>query len=40
MVDHSDYIIAVYKDGESGGTRNTINYAESKNKKIIIIPPE
>ena len=40
MVDHSDIIIAVYKDGEPGGTRNTIRYAESKNKKIIIIPPE
>jgi len=40
MVNSSDIIIAVYKDGESGGTLNTINYAESKNKKIIIIPPE
>jgi len=40
MVDNADIIIAVYTEGESGGTRNTINYAESKNKKIIIIPPE
>ena len=40
MVDSSDIIIAVYKDGESGGTRNTINYAESKNKKIILIEPD
>ena len=40
MVDNSDIIIAVYIYGESGGTRNTINYAESKNKQIIIIPPE
>lgn len=39
MVDNSDIIIAVYKNGESGGTRNTISYAESKNKKIIIISP-
>jgi uncharacterized phage-like protein YoqJ len=39
MVDSSDIIIAVYKDGESGGTLNTINYAASKNKEIIIIPP-
>jgi len=40
MVDNSDIIIAVYKTGESGGTLNTINYAESKNKKVIIIAPE
>jgi uncharacterized phage-like protein YoqJ len=40
MVDNSDIIIAVYTDGESGGTRNTINYAENKHKKIIVIPPE
>jgi len=40
MVDSSDIIIAVYINGESGGTLNTINYAESKNKKIIIISPE
>ena len=39
MVDNSDIIIAVYINGESGGTRNTINYAESKKKKIIFIDP-
>jgi len=40
MVNHSSIVVAVYKEGESGGTLNTINYANSKNKKIIIIPPE
>jgi len=40
MVDNSDVIIAVYKEGESGGTKNTIDYAISKNKDVIIISPE
>ena len=33
MVDHSSRVIAAY-NGESGGTRNTIKYATSKNVKI------
>lgn len=36
MVDHSSTIIALYKDW-LGGTKNTIDYALSKNKKVIII---
>lgn len=39
MVDSSDIVVAVYKEGESGGTKNTVNYARSKNKKVIIIEP-
>jgi len=39
MVDASELVIAVYIEGESGGTRNTIDYAASKNKEIIIIEP-
>ncbi|MCL2095408.1 MAG: DUF1273 domain-containing protein [Oscillospiraceae bacterium] len=39
MTDASDIIIAVYIDGESGGTRNTIDYARAKNKEVIIIEP-
>ena len=39
MVDASELVIAVYIEGESGGTRNTIDYAKSKNKEIIIIEP-
>lgn len=34
MVDHSARVIAVY-NGESGGTRNTINYAKRKGVEVI-----
>ncbi|MCL1857608.1 MAG: DUF1273 domain-containing protein [Oscillospiraceae bacterium] len=39
MVDNSELVIAVYIDGESGGTKNTIDYARYKNKEVIIIEP-
>jgi len=39
MVDSSDIVVAAYIKGESGGTRNTIYYAKSKNKEVIIIEP-
>ena len=39
MVDSSELIIAVYIEGESGGTRNTIDYARYKNKEVMIIEP-
>ena len=38
MVDTSRVLLAVY-DGQSGGTRNTVEYAKSKNRKVIIIDP-
>lgn len=38
MVDKSDFIIAVW-NGERSGTANTVKYAESQNKEIIIIEP-
>ena len=34
MVDNSDYIVTWY-DGQKGGTRNTLSYAEKKKKYII-----
>ncbi len=34
MVDHSDQLIALYKNGEIGGTFNCIEYAKWKNKPI------
>lgn len=37
MVDHSDTVIAVYNQSESGGTASTVRYAKKKNKKIIFI---
>ena len=36
MVDRSSRVIAVF-NGEAGGTRNTINYAQKKNVPIVII---
>lgn len=38
MVDHSDIVIAVYK-GTPGGTKNCVDYAIKKDKKIWLIPP-
>ncbi len=38
MVDTSSVLIAVY-DGMSGGTKNTVEYAKKKDKKIIVIRP-
>ena len=39
MVDASELVIAVYIEGESGGTKNTIDYAKSKKKEVIVIEP-
>lgn len=36
MVNHANRVIAVY-DGTSGGTRNTITYAQRSNVEVIII---
>lgn len=38
MVDTSQVLVAVF-DGQSGGTKYTVDYAESKKKKIVIINP-
>ena len=38
MVNTSRVLVAVY-DGKPGGTRNTVEYARSKNRKIIVIDP-
>jgi len=38
MCDRSDYVIAVY-DGSGGGTGNCVEYAQKKNKEIVIIKP-
>ena len=39
MVDSSELVIAAYINGESGGTRNTIEYAKYKNKEVVVIEP-
>ena len=38
MVDTSSVLVAVY-DGLSGGTQNTVEYAQKKNKRTIVIRP-
>lgn len=38
MVDHADYVIAVW-DGKPSGTGNTVRYAQKQGKRIIIIDP-
>lgn len=39
MVDASAVLIAVY-DGRSGGTKNTVDYAQGKGRKIVEIRPK
>lgn len=39
MVDASAVLIAVY-DGQSGGTKNTVDYARGRGRKIIEIRPK
>ena len=39
MVDNSELVVAVYIGGESGGTRNTIDYAKSKEIEVVIVEP-
>lgn len=38
MVDTSSVLVAVY-DGIKGGTKNTVEYAQKQNKKLIVIRP-
>lgn len=37
MVDHAGRVIAVF-NGEKGGTKNTIDYADRQNVPVIYIP--
>lgn len=39
MVDQSDWVIAVW-NGTRGGTANCVHYAQSKNKRLLIVPVE
>ena len=38
LVDSCDILVAVF-DGQSGGTKQTVAYAESKGRKTIVMPP-
>lgn len=39
MVDASAVLIAVY-DGQSGGTKNTVDYAQRQQKKVVMLRPK
>ena len=40
MVDHANYILAVYNGSGKGGTAYTVRYAQEKKRKIIVIRPD
>ena len=40
LVDHSEYLLAIYDGGKRGGTANTVRYGKKKERKIIIIHPD
>ncbi len=40
MVDHANYILAVYNGSGKGGTAYTIRYAREKKKETIVIHPD
>jgi len=39
MVDHSDFVIAVWDGVSGGGTQNCMNYAKARNKPVFVIQP-
>lgn len=40
MVDHADYLLAVYDGAGKGGTACTVRYAREKRREIVIIHPD
>ena len=40
MVDHANYLLAVYDGGNKGGTAYTVRYAREKQRQIIVIRPD
>ena len=40
LVDHAEYLLAVYDNGVRGGTAHTVQYAVEKGRKIISIHPD
>lgn len=40
MIDHADYLLAVYDGGGKGGTAYTVRYAREKKREIIAIHPD
>lgn len=39
MIDHADFLIAIY-DGSKGGTGNAVSYAKKVKKELLIIKPD
>lgn len=40
LVDHADYLLAVYDGREKGGTAYTVRYAQQKSRQIVVIRPD
>lgn len=40
MVDHAEYLLAVYDGGGKGGTAYTVHYAQERKREIIAIHPD
>lgn len=40
MVDHANYILAVYNGSGKGGTAYTVRYAREKKREVIVIHPD
>lgn len=40
LVDHADYLLAVFDGGVKGGTAYTIKYAKQKHRQITVIHPD
>ncbi|MDD4415931.1 MAG: SLOG family protein [Proteiniphilum sp.] len=40
LVDHADYVLAVYDGGAKGGTAYTVRYAREKNRQVTVIRPD
>ncbi len=39
MVNQADQVVAVYENGKAGGTKNCVDYALKRGKKVWCIPP-
>ena len=40
LVDHAEFLLAVFDGGEKGGTAYTIKYGKQKGRKVIVIHPD
>lgn len=40
LIDHANFVLAVYNGSSKGGTAYTINYAYEKKRAVIIIDPD